>query len=182
MLYMATLVDTCLTISIIRWIMSSDSEADGTPNIVDQTIDNKSSDRGEEEKQDNLTSKEEINEEFAGEYAASPTGNTQHLVETDGSVTLCGKNLKKKDWPRSSEPGPFNPICKDCKSVLAAPVVPTDEPGMSTLNEIRNWFAERVDIRTTQETSDSNPLDKSELRLVAEYIQSLESDQDTEQR
>jgi hypothetical protein len=160
--------------------MSDDSEIDDMINDIDHSINGNSPEAAGENKQDNITSKEHINEEFDGEYAASPTGNTQHLIETNDNETLCGKNLDKKDWPRSSEPGPFNPICKDCKSVLAAPVVTTDEPGMSTLNEIRNWFAERVDIRTAEEASDSNPLSKSELRLVAEYIQSLESDHDTE--
>lgn len=162
--------------------MKRDSKTDDITNDIADTVDRKSSDRTKKNKQDDLTSKDEINEEFHGEYVASPTGNTQHLVETDDSETLCQKNLNKKDWPRSGEPGPFNPICKDCKSVLAAQVVPTDEVGLSTLNEIRNWFAERVDIRSTKETSDSNPLNKSELQLVAKYIQSIESDQDTKHR
>ncbi|MFC6720289.1 hypothetical protein [Halobacteriaceae bacterium SHR40] len=129
--------------------------------------------------QDKL-SKEDLEEQFDGEYVASPTGSTQHLVGVDDSQTLCKKDLREKEWPQSSEPGPFNPICRDCKSVFAGPATPTNEAGLGSLNELRNWFAERVDVESAKETSDSKALTKAELQVVVKYIQSLESDNNHE--
>lgn len=125
-------------------------------------------------------SKEEIQDEFDGEYVASPTGNSQHLVEIDDSQTLCRKDLREKEWPQSSEPGPFNPICKECKSALAGPVVPTSASIHGSLSEIRNWFAERVDVKSPEKVNGTQALRKSELQLVASYIQTLESDNEKE--
>lgn len=120
-------------------------------------------------------SKEDLEEQFDGEYVASPTGNTQHLVETGNSQTLCRKDLHEKEWPKSSEPGPFNPICQDCKSAFAGPTKPTNAAGLGSLDEIRNWYAERVDIKSAEEKNNA-ALTKSELQILAEYIQSLEPD------
>jgi hypothetical protein len=51
--------------------------------------------------------------------------------------------------------------------------------GLGSLKELRNWFAERVDITPVKENSGGMALTKVELQLVAEYIQSLESDNQT---
>ena len=148
----------------------------------DSTINQLDKNQNEAETSDNREelSKEDLEEKFDGEYVASPTGDKQHLVRVDDSRTLCGTDLGEKEWPQSSEPGPFNPICKDCKSAFVGPAPPTNKMGIGSIDGLRNWFAERVDIESVEEASRNKPLTKAELQLVAEYIQSLESDDDHE--
>lgn len=171
-----------MIVSVKRQAIMNDN--DGLDEIVnnlfgdDQTEPSASKENSKTETEDeagDLLSKEEIQEQFDGEYAASPTGKTQHLVYTDDSQTLCKKDLHKKEWPQSSEPGPFKPVCSDCKSALAGPSEPTSDAEVGSRNEARNWFAKRVDVRSAEE-ADHHPLTKAELQAVVNYIQSLESD------
>jgi hypothetical protein len=108
--------------------MRNETGDDGLEEIIsnfDSEMTQQDENQNETETSDNEEglSKEELQEQFDGEYVASPTGNTQHLVETDDSQTLCKKDLREKEWPQSREPGPFNPMCEDCKSALAGPRV-----------------------------------------------------------
>lgn len=52
------------------------------------------------------------------EFAKKPGNNSQHLVSQDQSETLCGVGLRS-DAPISETPGPFDPICGNCKNYIS---------------------------------------------------------------
>jgi hypothetical protein len=120
-------------------------------------------------------SKDELQKQFDGRYAASPAGNTQHLVDPENSQLLCGLDLVKNDWVQSDELGPFTPVCKMCKTSFATQVFTTGAGG--SISELRDWFAERVDVASGEE-KDGQSLTRAELQLIAKYIHSIESDKE----
>ncbi|MCU4975832.1 hypothetical protein OB955_24435 [Halobacteria archaeon AArc-m2/3/4] len=159
---------------------SNESEIDKIIESFDQEVDDRNisdTNLGVDEELDpsriESLSKEELANEFNGEFAASPTGNVQHLVQGKADKTLCGIDLTEENYVRSSSVGPFNPICSVCRPTIET----TNEPGLDSINGVRDWFADELESIAPSEEKPHQSLTLNESQYVIKYIQSLKQEE-----
>lgn len=120
-------------------------------------------------KKDKL-SKEEIKKELDVRFAKKPGNKSQHLVPPGETETLCGVGLGN-DVPISDTPGPFDPICGNCRRSIGE----TREPGMSRY-DLREWLSSNVEGVEGPDTRENpSTFKKKEMESIVSHIKSANS-------
>jgi hypothetical protein len=118
-------------------------------------------------------SKEEIAEKCNFRFGQTANGDTQHLLPANEDNTYC--NVGVSDGFRTSEePGPFNPICSNCK-VSALGDGSQTRSSAQTKFDLRQWLADEIDgvQDPTRAPGGLVKPSKSDLQAIVSYIKSL---------
>lgn len=121
-------------------------------------------------KKDKL-SKDKIKEEFDIQFAKKPGNKSQHLVSPGENKTLCGVGLGS-DVPISDTPGPFDPVCGNCRRSIGE----TGAPGMSRY-DLREWLSNNVKgLEDPDSTENPSNFRKEELEAIVSHIKSISNE------
>lgn len=116
-------------------------------------------------------SKEEIADEFEVLFAKKQGNSVQHLVHAEADDTLCGVGLGT-EVKQIETPGPFDPICKRCRSNLLGGSLGSNTN--RTYNDLRQWLANEIEgVQEATDDGSSDALRKSEAAAIVSHIQSL---------
>ena len=116
---------------------------------------------------DNKLSKEEISEEFDVQFAKKPGNKSQHLVSPGKTDALCGVGLGS-DVPISDTPGPFDPVCGNCRRSIGE----TRVPGMSRY-DLREWLSNNVKgVEGPDSRENPSCFRMEEMEAIVSYIKS----------
>lgn len=157
----------------------SDKKSDKLETVAEEfDSDAKSSDtqsdlkETENTNEDDSLSKEDINEEFNVQFAKKPGNTSQHLVTPGESEALCGVGLGS-DVPISDTPGPFDPICGNCRRSIGG----TRRPGMNRY-DLREWLANNVKgVEGPDNRENSSRFKKEEMEAIVSHIKSITNEE-----
>lgn len=76
---------------------------------------------------------EEMAADFDVVFAKKPGGDAQHLVSPEDDYAICGVGLGDK-VNRSTTPGPFDPLCRNCRRVIEGKRKSSDRSSISKSN------------------------------------------------
>jgi hypothetical protein len=121
-------------------------------------------------------SKEEIAEKYDFRFGQTANGDKQHLLPADENNTYCSVGVSD-GFRISEEPGPFNPICSNCKVNALGGNSAAASSNKTTKVDLRRWLANEVDgveePDINSKGAPSTELRKPELQAIISHIESL---------
>lgn len=115
-------------------------------------------------------SKEEIKAEYDVQFAKNRGNKAQHLVSTGKTDAMCGVGLGS-DVPVSDSPGPFDPLCLNCRRSIGENRVPE-----MNRSDLREWLKNNIDGVGEPSGDDPSQFKKKEIEAIVAYIRKISSE------